>query len=319
MISLFKKIEGFFSHLPTKDSFFALGLMRMLVASALFGLYIWRQFEIGFFFTDKESIILRNESLQLISDFYRTPFSFFIWPEAWIPFVHLMLIILLLLLALGVSNRPLTFLTWFISLSFFQRNLYVAYGADLVGCLWLFYLSWTQHNVRFSILNYFKPDRPLQIKPDFMTTCGYRMIQLQICVIYGFTGLQKLKGMSWWDGTSLWTVLGSSQMAVFDFQWASHFPLMIAILVFSTLFFEIYFPMLVWNSKTRTPVLIFGLLFHGGIAISMGIWSFSIIMLSSYFLFIENLESNFKNITAQFEFVKITAILKQNKFLKQKT
>lgn len=287
---MMKKITQFFATMPHPDSLYSLGLMRVLVSGALLGLYIWRQLEVNFYFTDKDSIIQRSQASQLFGEFYRTPFSFFIWHESLIPLVHFILILCLLLLFLGIGNRLLTFATWFICLGFFQRNLYVAYGADMVGSLWLFYLSWTQHNVRWSILNYFKPDRIAKIKPDLLTTAGYRMIQLQICVVYGYTGMQKLKGMSWWDGTSLWTVLGSSQMAIFDFRWLTQFPIVIAVLVFATLVFEIYFPILVWIPKLRKPILFFGFLFHSGIAISMGIWSFSTIMISSYMLFLTGIE-----------------------------
>lgn len=281
-------IESYFS---AECSFYALGLMRVMVTGALFGLYLWRQLDVNFFFTNSESILLKQQALEVLPEFYRTPFSFFIWPEPLIPSVHALLILCLFLLFLGLGNRLLTLFTWFLCLGFMQRNFYAAYGADLIGSLWLFYLSWTKHNVRWSILNYFNRERVKNIKSDLLCNAGARMIQLQICVIYGYTGIQKLKGASWWDGTSLWTVLGSSQMAVWDFNWVSKFPMIIAILVFSTLFFEIYFPFLVWNKKTRGPVLFFGFLFHGSIAISMGIWSFSTIMISSYMLYIENLEA----------------------------
>jgi hypothetical protein len=280
-------IEKFFD---TDCSLYALGFMRVLVSGALCALYIWRQMDVKFFFTNQESIILRQQALEMIPDFYRTPFAFFIWSESLIPMVHGLLIFCLFLLFLGIGNRLFTLFTWFLCLGFMQRNFFVAYGADLIGSLWLFYLSWTKHNVRWSILNYYRPERIKNIKSDLLSNAGFRMIQLQICVIYAYTGIQKLKGASWWDGTSLWTVLGSSQMAIWDFQWASNFPIIIAILVFCTLFFEIYFPFLVWNKTTRGSVLFFGLLFHGSIAVAMGIWSFSTIMISSYLLFIENLE-----------------------------
>lgn len=287
LAKIWTNIEVFFSG---GASLYALGLMRLMVSTALFGLYLWRHLDVRFYFTNQDSIILRQQALELIPQFYRTPFPFFIWSENWIPTIHLVLIFCLFLLMLGLGNRLLTFFTWFLCLGFMQRNFFVAYGADLIGSLWLFYLSWTKHYVHWSVLNYFKTERLKTLKADFLTHAGFRMIQLQICVIYGYTGLQKLKGMSWWDGTSLWTVLGSSQMAVWDFQWVSQFPMIVAVLVFCTLFFEIYFPFLVWNRTTRIAVLVFGFVFHFSIAVSMGIWSFSTIMVSSYVLFIENLE-----------------------------
>jgi hypothetical protein len=277
-------IQNFFF---ASRSLYHLGLMRLVVSSALFGLYCWRQLEVEFYFTDKKSVILRDKSFDLLPEFYRPLLKLFIWPDSWVPWIHGLLILGLLGLVLGVGGRFWTLITWLLSLSFFQRNFYVAYGADLIGTIWLFYLSWTRHNAYFSVLNFFDRQRPNRMKCDLLSSSGARMIQLHLCVIYGYTGLQKLKGMSWWDGTSLWMVWGNRQFTAIDMTWTSQWPLLIAAGVFLTLFFEVYFPMLVWRPEVRPWVLGFGLCFHLGIAITMGIWSFAMVMVSAYILFLD--------------------------------
>lgn len=267
-------------------SLYHLGLMRVIVSSALFGLYCWRQMEVPFYYTDGQGVVLRQQALNLIPEFFKPPFEVFIWPDSSVQFMHALLLVGLFGLMLGIGGRVWTLCTWFLSLGFLQRNYFVAYGADLIGTMWLFYLSWTRHNAYFSVLNTFKPERLSQIKCDILSSAGARMIQIHLCIIYGYTGLQKLKGGSWWDGTSLWTVWGNRQMTVVDMAWTSHFPLMIAAFVFMTLFFEVYFPMLIWRPKLRPWVLLFGFFFHLGIAVTMGIWSFASIMISAYVLFL---------------------------------
>lgn len=282
ILKYWNAIQNFFF---APRSLYHLGLMRVIVSSALFGLYCWRQLEVQFFFTDKNGVILRDKALEILPEFYRPMLRLFIWPEGWIPTMHALLVVALFGLMLGVGGRVWTLCTWFLSLGFLQRNYFVAYGADLIGTMWLFYLSWTRHNVHFSVLNYFNKERISKIKCDLFSSAGARLIQLHLCVIYGYTGMQKLKGMSWWDGTSLWTVWGNRQMTVVDMAWTSHWPLMIASFVFMTLFFEVYFPVLVWRPRLRPWILFFGFLFHFGIAITMGIWSFGSVMVSSYVLF----------------------------------
>jgi hypothetical protein len=278
------KIQEFFF---APRSLYQLGLMRMIVASALFFLYCWRQVEVKFYYTDTQGVVLKDQALSLMPDFYQPLFTVFVWPDAWVPWIHGLLVFALGGLALGVGGRLWTLATWLLSLGFLQRNYFVAYGADLIGTMWLFYLSWTRHNAYFSILNYFKKDRLASITCDLFSSAGARMIQLHLCIIYGYTGLQKLKGSSWWDGTSLWTVWGNQQFTVVDMAWTSHWPLLIAGGVFSTLLFEVYFPVLVWRRNLRPWVLFFGGCFHLGIALTMGIWSFAAIMVSSYVLFFD--------------------------------
>lgn len=294
---LWSSVQDFFFE---PRSLYQLGLMRMIVASALFGLYCWRQLEVAFYYTDAKGVVLKAQSLNLMPEFYRPLFRLFFWPDSLVPYVHGALVLALLGLALGVGGRIWTFVTWLLSLSFLQRNYFVAYGADLIGTMWLFYLSWTRHNAYFSVLNYCDRERISKIKCDIFSSAGARMIQLHLCVIYGFTGLQKLKGMSWWDGTSLWTVWGNRQMTVVDMAWTSQWPMMIAGFVFMTLFFEVYFPVLVWRAKIRPWLLFIGFCFHLGIAVTMGIWSFGSIMVSAYVLFFSD-EFRLENLAAKFK------------------
>jgi hypothetical protein len=100
-------IETFFN---TECSFYALGLMRVMVTGALCGLYIWRQLDVKFFFTDGESIILKQQALDMIPAFYRTPLAFFIWPESLVPSMHLLLIFCLSFLYLHIFIHYLFFI-----------------------------------------------------------------------------------------------------------------------------------------------------------------------------------------------------------------
>lgn len=267
------------------ESLYQLGLMRLIVSVSLLGMYIWRQLVVDFYFSNKTGLVLESQAMGLLPELYRPMITMFFWPDLLTPWVHGFLLILLLGLVLGVGGRIWTLLTWVLCLAFVQRNYFVIYGGDLIGAISLFYLSWTRHNVHFSVLNLINPDRVKNYKCDIFSSAGARMLQIQICVIYGFTGLHKLKGVSWWDGSALWLVLGNRQYAITDLTWFSQWPLLVAMMGFMALFFEIYFPALVWNSKTKPYVLMFGVAFHVGIAITMGIWSFAGVMISVYALF----------------------------------
>jgi uncharacterized protein YbbC (DUF1343 family) len=99
------------------------------------------------------------------------------------------------------------FFTWVIGLAFLQRNYSVAFGADVIGGLFLFYLSFTQCCERWTLKNWLNKKlggvAQAVVHSDDLSAVFYRLIQLQLCVIYMYTGFEKLKGMSWWDGTAL--------------------------------------------------------------------------------------------------------------------
>lgn len=276
--------QEFFFHF---DSLYQLGLMRLVMSTSLLGIYLWRQFVVDFYFSNKTGLVLESQAMGLLPELYRPFFSLFFWPDALTPWVHGFLLFLLLGLVLGIGGRIWTLLTWVLCLAFVHRNYFVAYGGDLIGSVWLFYLSWTRHNVHFSVLNLINSERFKKYKCDMFSSAGARMVQIQLCVIYCFTGLHKLKGTSWWDGSALWLALGNRQYAITDFTWFSHWPLMVAMMGYTTLLFEIYFFALVWNSKTKPYVLACGVAFHVGVALTMGIWSFAGVMISAYVLFIK--------------------------------
>jgi hypothetical protein len=68
--------------------------------------------------------------------------------------------------------------------------------------------------------------------------------------------------------------------------WMRHLPLLIVFISFSTILFEIYFPVLVWVKGLRKYLLIGGVLFHLGIGVVMALWSFAFLMMTPYLLFI---------------------------------
>jgi hypothetical protein len=116
---------------------------------------------------------------------------------------------------------------------------------------------------------------------------AYRLCQIQVCVIYGYSGLKKLKGQVWWAGDALWNSLADPQLARWDFSWLAHFALPLTGLTFLTLAWEIYFPAMVWVRPIRKPVLMIGVFLHLGIAIGLNLPFFAALMISTYLLFLD--------------------------------
>jgi hypothetical protein len=185
------------------------------------------------------------------------------------------------LLGVAFLKRPRVaiVLAWALHVSFIHRNLAVNYGADLISCFYLFYLLFADY----------REDRDFR-PGDLRATLGsmaYRLCQVQLCIIYAYSGLKKLKGVSWWNGEAIWNSLAQTQLARWDFSWMAYFPLMLAAATFLTLAWEIYFPVLVWIKPIRIPMLIAGVLLHLGIAIGLNLPFFGLLMALTYVFFLD--------------------------------
>jgi hypothetical protein len=115
-------------------------------------------------------------------------------------------------------------------------------------------------------------------------------MQLQVCVIYGFSGLTKLQGVRWWDGSALWDIFAAGGLQRWDMSFVAHVPIVIASAVYLVLLWEIYFPALIWAPRLRLPMLAFGVFMHIGIFLFMNLPSFGFLMISLYVLFLKEEE-----------------------------
>ena len=105
------------------------------------------------------------------------------------------------------------------------------------------------------------------------------MIQLHMCIIYLFGGLGKLQGWAWWDGSALWMALANMEYQSFDMTWLARFPRFLGLITHLTVFWEIFYIVLVWHRQWRPLILLSAVVVHGGIAVSMGMITFGLAML----------------------------------------
>ena len=262
-----------------------LGLFRIILCGTLFYLACLRQFNMDML--GEFSLIPREAALTIFPDFYRPYIQWFFWPDTYVSYVHFGLIGLLFLAMVGLTNRPLLILTWIIHQGILNRNYSILFGADIIGGLFLFYLSFTNCTSFLSLKSFiFKTKKTIANHNISSSSVFFRLMQFQICIIYMYTGFEKLKGNTWWDGTALWTVFANPQFSQFDLKFLSHVPIFFAAGTFLSLVFEIYFPAMMLNKTYRKYWLIAGVFFHLGIGILLGLMTFSTVMLSTYVLFL---------------------------------
>lgn len=256
-----------------------LALFRPALALLMFYFSMSKSFDLQVFYSD--SGIMPLSVLELIpgSSFRVSILKHFTQP-GFLVVLQGVFLLSLALLALNIQPRWTAICAYFIHVTYLNRNLAGVYGADTVSTFFLFYLCFADFR---------GPSTPR--KRDLQAILGsisYRLSQLQLCIIYAYAGLDKARGGSWWGGDAMWYVLANHQLAHIPFDWISHFPVLIVLLTHGTLFWEIYFPILVWIRQVRYPVLLFGVVLHLGIIIAMGLKSFGILMILPYLLFLRD-------------------------------
>ncbi len=248
---------------------------RTLFALILFCAFAMRTQDLTLFYTDK-GILPLSVVPEISSPHYRFSLLQYFTGEVSLWVFHVSLLASLLALAMNFYPRFFSLVSLVLHVSFIHRNIGVSYGLDSLASYYLFYLC-------FADSGKVKKNSPVG-------SMAYRLGQIQLCIIYAFSGAEKLRGASWWKGEAIWDVLNNYLMARWDFSWLSTFAIPLIFLTYATLIWEIYFPILVWTKKMRRPVLLMGVIVHLGIGITLNLLFFELATLSVYVLFLEQQE-----------------------------
>ncbi len=265
----------------------ALSLIRISLGISMFLVYIGRFSELEYY--KHEAAISYHFIETMIQPVLNVPFFKLFSLGISVFWLQVIFMILIVLFTLGVLNRAGVFIFWLLHFSFLNRNPAIIYGADFVSSTFLFYLIFANSQRRLSLSSLFRSNKKTS-SSDLLSSVSVRLIQIQMCLIYAITGFEKFKGGTWWDGTALWNVLANPQFTISDLTWLRHLPLLIVFLSIMTLIFEVYFPVMVFSKNLRKPWLFIGLTFHLGIVALLGLYTFSFVMLSIYWIFLKESE-----------------------------
>ncbi len=119
-------------------------------------------------------------------------------------------------------------------------------------------------------------------------------VKIQICLAYLVAAIFKLQDADWFDGQAIQQII---QIPVFSHVAFQAMPA--CILIASTwivLLYQLLFPVLVWYRKFKIYILSIGIIQHIIIAFGMGLFSFGILMMLSYIVFLRyDYQSNLTN------------------------
>ena len=203
--------------------------------------------------------------------------------QGWMAVAFFLLwIVVLVCMLVGYRTRTATILNFIIILSIHERNVYILTGADTAMRVFSFWLMFTPAGRHYSV----DVLRGKQASPFALPV---RMLQMQLLLVYIVTAYLKLIGHVWQDGEALFYVLQleTIRLPLGTFLYQVNSAFLWETLSYFVLIGEVLLPILLLMPVVPLRVLglLIGLAIHGGIALTLAIPDFSLVMLCAYILF----------------------------------
>ncbi|WP_353119557.1 HTTM domain-containing protein [Myroides odoratus] len=267
-------------------------LLRILIGLSLMKDFIAYYTHRNFIFDNNG--IVSYETYQDIVQYYNLQFLHIDFNQPSHVFLFCLLGFLCsLTFTLGMLPRISAIVLFFLLFIFKFRNIYLLDGGDnIITALLPFFFFISSKSL---CKPYTKIVEKIGIESNYylkkLTAVAIFGIMIQICIVYFFAGLHKLQGKVWLDGTALYYILNTSDFSAYAVNdYITQFPILVYALTWSTIAFQLLFPIFVWFNSTRKIVLLIGILLHLGILVFMRIDNFSFIMLACYAVFFTDQE-----------------------------
>ncbi len=265
----------------------SLGWMRVSLGLMLVWWWAW----LG---TDLELLFWREGVAdQVLMDHKRTP-----WALGWLDGLSLgelravwgAGLALMIAYTLGIATPVVRWLVVLAMVSMYHADPWAWNGGDRLIRIWTVILAVTPCGAAVSVDAWWRVRRGLQV-PEWVSGHGHRLVQIQLALMYTWTGIAKLGDPLWRDGSAIyWSVLDGSFNRMPDLLdpilRSGLGPWLSVLLVTFTLVFEVGFAPLVAWSRTRNATLVAGVVLHMGIFLTMSVGMFQPASLWGYQAFI---------------------------------
>jgi uncharacterized membrane protein YphA (DoxX/SURF4 family) len=203
--------------------------------------------------------------------------------------VHIGALVVFFLLTIGLFSRTMAVLAFIATISYSNRITPGAFfGLDTINSMLAMYLIVGPCGARYSLdrLWRMRRGRPAEPPPSVAANVGIRLIQLHMCIVYLFSGIGKIRGEDWWNGSAAWISLANTEYQTLDMTWIGDHLYLINFLTVSTVFWELSYCALIWPRLTRPWMLLMAVLVHGGIIFALGMPTFGLVMLIGNLAFV---------------------------------
>lgn len=197
----------------------------------------------------------------------------------------------LVFLTLGFRSRLMALVAALLAATFHHRLPELMNGGDSLFRNGLYYLILAPSGATWSLDHLLRRRRarargePISDEPVLIEPWSVRLMQLQLCFVYLFTGLVKL-GEDYFNGVAIYWVLNDTAVSRWPYG-VVPIPLFVCrLMTWGTLAFELTFIVLIWIKPLRRWIILAGLGLHLGILATMEIGWFSQVTMCWYALFV---------------------------------
>ena len=180
-------------------------------------------------------------------------------------------------------------------LSYAQRSPEVTYGVDAILSSLLLLLCLAPIGRAISLdraraVRQARQTDPNAHLPVFTSRWGFacrRLMQLQMAVLFFYSGIHKTAEPEWWHGDAIWHVFALREYysATLLDLFAAHFWL-VNIATYGTIIIEVAYPFLIWQRGTRRWLLAGAVFLHLLFFFFLGLYYFSWVMMMGHVSFV---------------------------------
>lgn len=185
--------------------------------------------------------------------------------------------IVLFCLLLGWHTRIMAMTAWILHLALNNTSIMFGYGVETFLHIGLFYSMIAPSAGKWSLDA--RAGRVIGRTPNDAAGFWIRVIQLHLCIVYLNAGLAKSLGIDWWNGDAIWRATMQPSFQQFNLEWLAWVPVLSIVGGWATLLIETVYPVAMYIRRLRRPWLVATIGMHLGIALFMGLWLFSTMMI----------------------------------------
>jgi predicted DCC family thiol-disulfide oxidoreductase YuxK len=235
-----------------------------------------------------------NRRIASGSEFADSIFFYFTAPWQWIAF-HAVFLFCCVAFMVGWRTSWVKWVVLAGEVSYNYRNQMLSYGVNnILSCI-LFVMCFAPIGTALS-LDRVRAVRAAKHKnleamlPHYASPWAgacTRLIQIQIAVLFFYSGMAKVAGNDWWDGHAIWlTFVASEFYSSFLLDLFARHYWFVNVISYATILLQVAYPFLIWQQSTRPYLLAAAELLHLGFAVWLGLVYFSLVMLMGHMSFV---------------------------------
>jgi hypothetical protein len=182
------------------------------------------------------------------------------------------------LLAAGYRTRIAAIAAWATYLPLRYAGHLYFYGVGGMLLIGLFYCMFLPVGREWSLDSRREVERAKDAGDALDASLSVAVLRIHMCIVYLAAGVSKSVGDQWWSGDAIWRALSLPRFQQFDLSQISAFPLVLQAATTGAVLVQLAYPVLVWT-PLRAVIVLFVELLHLAIAVLLGLWLFSAVMI----------------------------------------